>query len=137
MKPFIGVLALATALIGTPALAANGGLSGRVTDASTGAPAVGVAVAVYRMPMHQVDTGVTLITDRHGYFVDVALEPGRYMVTANVMGRSASCVIDDVFDGVVTRVQIQIGANGVHCSGPRVHSATVNPAFTSDVYIIR
>jgi 5-hydroxyisourate hydrolase-like protein (transthyretin family) len=137
MKPFMAVLAVAAALIATPALPASGGISGRVTDASTGSPAIGVIVAIYRMPLRQVTTGVTVTTDRHGYFSDISLEPGRYLVTANVMGRNASCVIDDVFDGAVTRMQIRIGENGARCSGPRVHSATVNSAFTADVYIIR
>jgi hypothetical protein len=78
---------------------------------------------------------VAVTTDRRGYFSDIVLEPGRYVVTASVEGREAHCVIDDVFGDAVTRLQIEIGTDGARCSGPRVHSDMVNPALTSDEYI--
>ena len=115
----------------------TGGVAGRVTDLM-GHPLANAAVAIYKLPLHQAQLALrTVTTDKGGYFTDITLEPGRYLVTANVMGWTSSCVIDDVFGGNVTRVKISVGADGQRCQGPRVHSAVINPAQTADVYIIR
>jgi protocatechuate 3,4-dioxygenase beta subunit len=137
MKRFLLMTALAAAM-SLPALAdQTGGVSGRVTDLM-GHPLANTAVSIYKLPVHEGSPAIkSATTDKQGYFTDITLEPGRYLVTANVMGWTSSCVIDDVFGGSVTRMKISVGADGQRCSGPRVHSAVVNPANTADVYIIR
>lgn len=137
MKRFVLMTALAAAMA-LPALAdQTGGVSGRVTDLM-GHPLANAAVAIYKLPLHQAEAALhTSTTDKTGYFSNITLEPGRYLVTANVQGWTSSCVIDDVFGGNVTRMKISVGVDGQRCSGPRVHSATINPAQTADLYIIR
>lgn len=131
-------MAALASMMTLPALAdVTGGVSGRVTDLM-GNPLPNVAVAVYKLPLHQAEVATrTVTTDKRGYFADITLEPGRYLVTANVSGWTSSCTIDDVFGGTVTRMKISVGADGQRCQGPRVHSATINPAQTADLYIIR
>jgi len=127
------VLALSFATV--PALAANGGVNGTLLD-EAGRPVAGAPVAIFRMPIRQADVAVaTVKTDRHGFFAELALPPGRYVVSSVASTHSSSCVIDDVFDGVVTRVKLRLGPS-TRCSGPRLHSALINPALTSDVYIV-
>ena len=125
--------------MGLPGLAQQlpGGISGRVTDLM-GHPLANTAVSIYRLPVREDSIAMkTMTTDRHGYFADITLQPGRYLVTANMMGWRSSCVVDDVFNGNVTRMNISVGADTARCSGPRVHSAVINPGETADIYIIR
>lgn len=138
MKRLVLTTALAAAMA-LPALAdQTGGVAGRVTDLM-GHPLANAAVAIYRLPLHGNANAAlhTETTDKGGNFANITLEPGRYLVTANVQGWTSSCVIDDVFGGNVTHMKISVGSDGQRCSGPRVHSATINPAQTADVYIIR
>ncbi len=137
MKRFVLLTALA-AMMTLPALAyQTGGVAGRVTDLM-GHPLANTAVAIYKLPVREGSSAIkTTTTDKQGNFADITLEPGRYLVTANVMGWTSSCVIDDIFEGNVTHMKISVGADGQRCIGPRVHSATINPAQTADVYIIR
>lgn len=136
MKRIIGLCAFAL-LATLPAFAANGGVWGRILDAS-GNPIAGVPVAIFQMPLHDSELAVsTLTTDRNGYFSHIALTPGRYLVRANVDGTAVACSIDDVFDGFNTRMVMRVEPNAAAtCSGPRVHSASINPAMTADVYIM-
>ena len=134
-------LFLACALVAATALPAladqSGGVAGRVTNLATGKAYANAAVAIYRLPLHAAEAAMrTVTTDRNGNFADITLEPGRYLVTANVAGMTSSCVIDDVFGGQTTRMKIELGADGQRCIGPRVHSAVVNPANTADEYIV-
>ncbi len=71
-----------------------------------------------------------------GFFSDITLEPGRYVVMARVPGKVEGCAVDDVIGGEVAHVKIKIGNDTVMCSGPRVHPALVDPNATADVYRI-
>lgn len=135
MKYFLATVAL-LALSALPAIAANGGISGRVVDAYSGAPASGVPVAIYRMPVRHGDVAVAQIrTDRHGRFADIGLSAGRYLVIADIKGRLSSCAVhDDVIDGEITTMQLSVGAQGrITCSGRHVYSV---PTPTQDVYVM-
>ncbi len=135
MKRMLGLLACA-ALTALPAFAANGGITGRVFDAA-GKPVAGVPVAIFRMPLHDRAIAVsTLTTDRNGYFANIALQPGRYLVRADIGGTAVACTIDDVFDGWNARMMVRANPNGATCSGPRVHSASINSGITADTYIM-
>jgi len=138
MKYLVVMLALAIAAMTSAFAADSGGVAGYVIDLSTGKPIANVAVAIYRMPLQPKAPAIEQVsTDRNGFFANITLDPGRYLVTANVMGRMSSCVIDDVFGGYTTKIKIEVGVNTQKCLGPRVHSAIVNPSQTTDVYIIR
>jgi len=137
MKRFVMTFGLVAAMA-LPAVAADtGGVAGTVVDLSTGLPVQNAAVAIYRLPLATNAPVIeSAVTDRHGFFANIHVQPGRYLVTANMQGRTSSCAIDDVFPGQVLRMKISIGADGQRCSGPKVHSAVVNPNETADVYRI-
>lgn len=125
-------------LLAAPALADNGGLSGQVVDLSTGKPIEHATILYYKTPY--LDNGpnriMTVKTDRHGFFSDITLEPGRYIVMARVPGKVEGCAVDDVQSGETARVKIQIGRDQIVCSGPRVHPTIVDPNLTADLYRI-
>lgn len=132
------MLALA-GFIAVPALAAQpgGGLSGHVTDLKTGQPIANATILYYKSPyVDNVTVLKKLTTDRNGFFTDVTLEPGRYVLMSKVEGHVMGCAVDDVQDGESTRVNIKMGYNTIVCSGPRVHPTTVDPNATADVYRI-
>jgi hypothetical protein len=134
MKKLVALVAL-LGFAAVPALAANGGISGTLVD-EAGRPVAGAPVAIFRMPIRQADTAMaTVKTNGRGFFAEIALPPGRYVVSSVASTQSSSCVVDDVFDGAVTRVKLRLGPSS-KCSGPRLHSAVVNPALTSDVYVV-
>jgi hypothetical protein len=137
MKRLASMLALAS-FLAVPAMAdAPGGISGYVTSLSTGAPIAHAKISYYRAPyVENVTVLKRLETDKHGFFADVTLEPGRYIVMAQVPGKVLGCAVDDVMNGETARVKIQIGRNDIMCSGPRVHAALVDPNATADVYRI-
>jgi len=128
---FVGLLAV-------PALADNGGLQGQVVDLSTGKPIGHATILYYKTPY--LDKGpnhiTTVKTDRNGYFTDITLEPGRYIVMARVPGKVEGCAVDDVQTGETARVKIEVGRDRIVCSGPRVHPTTVDPNLTADLYRI-
>ena len=137
MKRIVTTLGLLAAMT-LPAVAADtGGVAGYVVDLANGQPIANAAVAIYRLPL---DTNAPVIesavTNRQGFFTNIHVAPGRYLVTANIANRTSSCMIDDVFPGQTVRMKISIGADGQRCSGPKVHSAVVNPSETADVYRI-
>ncbi len=136
-RSIVAALALcaATAL---PAAAANtGGISGFVYDLESGKPIDNATVALYALPMRAESPYIaSSLTDKHGFFVNLHLDPGRYLVTATVVGHTSSCVIDDVFSDQTAQVKIFVGADGQRCVGPRVHSAVVNPNQPADEYVI-
>jgi hypothetical protein len=121
-----------------PAAAANtGGISGFVYDLESGKPIANATVALYGLPMRpEAPYLASSITDKKGFFVNLHLDPGRYLVTATVVGHTSSCVIDDVFSDQTATVKIYVGADGQRCVGPRVHSAIVNPNQPADEYVI-
>jgi hypothetical protein len=136
------LLAIVFALVtwtGAAALADElGGISGTVVDAHTGQPMPGVTLYYYRSPW--LDRGpnhiMTLQTNSRGFFSDVTLDPGRYIIMARFPGKVEGCAVDDVMGGEVARMKIEIGHDAVMCSGPRVHPALLDPDATASVYRI-
>ncbi len=138
MKILASMLALASVLA-VPAIAdqIGGGISGYVVDLKSGKPIDHAVITYYRAPFIENATNIMkLETDRHGYFRDITLEPGRYIVMAQVPGKILGCVVDDVQSGEISRMKIEIGHDAIMCSGPRVHPTLVDPNATADVYRI-
>ncbi|MEO6835887.1 MAG: carboxypeptidase-like regulatory domain-containing protein [Candidatus Tumulicola sp.] len=137
MKRFAGMLALA-GLLAAPAIADQfAGISGHVTNVKTGQPIERATITYYRAPyIENVTVLKRLETDRHGYFSDITLEPGRYIVMAEVPGKVLGCAVDDVMNGEIARIKIELGRDTIVCSGPRVHPTLVDPNATADVYRI-
>jgi hypothetical protein len=138
MKQIATVLALA-GLLAVPALADQlGGISGYVVDAHTGQPMAHAQLYYYRSPYR--DQGPNdikaLETNGRGFFSDITLEPGRYVVMARLPGKVEGCAVDDVMGGEVARLRIEIGHDQIMCSGPRVHPALVDPNATASIYRI-
>jgi len=138
MKLVAAALALAS-ILAVPALADNmsGGIAGYVVDLKTGQPIDQAQIMYYRAPY--IENGTTIRkmeTDRHGYFRDITLEPGRYIVMAQVPGRVLGCAVDDVQNGEISRIRIEIGRDAIVCTGPRVHPTLIDPNATADVYRI-
>jgi hypothetical protein len=138
MKRLATALALAS-FLALPALAdqMGGGISGYVVDLKTGQPIARTAVMYYRSPYVENATQIRKQeTDRHGYFRDITLEPGRYIVMAQVPGKVLGCAVEDVQSGEISRIKIEIGRDSIVCSGPRVHPTLIDPNATADVYRI-
>lgn len=138
MKQIAIVLALAGSMA-IPALGDNlGGISGTVVDAKTGQPITHATLYYYRAPYleHGPNHIMTLQTNGRGFFSDVTLDPGRYVIMARLPGKVEGCAVDDVMGGEVTRMKIEIGRDTIMCSGPRVHSAMIDPNTSADVYRI-
>jgi hypothetical protein len=140
MRQIASLLTLVTMLTAT-ALAdttTSGGLSGQVVDLSTGKPIEHATIVYYKTPY--LDNGpnriMTIKTDRHGFFSDITLEPGRYIVMARVPGKVEGCAVDDVQTGETARVKLEIGRDRIVCSGPRVHPTLIDPNLTADLYRI-
>ncbi|HEY6325150.1 MAG TPA: carboxypeptidase-like regulatory domain-containing protein [Candidatus Cybelea sp.] len=138
MKQIAIALALAGSLA-VPAIADQlGGISGYVVDAHTGQPMAHAQLYYYRSPYR--DQGPNdikvLETNSRGFFSDITLEPGRYVVMARLPGKVEGCAVDDVMGGEVARVKIEIGHDAIMCSGPRVHPALVDPNATASIYRI-
>lgn len=135
-------LAIALALAGSvclPALASqNGGIAGTVVDAKTGQPIAHATLYYYRAPY--LENGANQIkkleTNGKGFFADITLEPGRYVVMARLADRVEGCAIDDVLGGETTRMRLEIGHDALMCTGPHIHPMTVDPNATADVYRI-
>ncbi|MBV9232834.1 MAG: carboxypeptidase regulatory-like domain-containing protein [Candidatus Eremiobacteraeota bacterium] len=138
MKQFAILIAMA-GLFAVPAMADQpGGISGTVVDAQNGQPVPHATLYYYRAPYLENGPNriMTLQTNARGYFSDLTLQPGRYVVMARLPGKVEGCAIDDVMGGEVARVRIEIGHNEIMCSGPRVHPALVDPNASADVYRI-
>lgn len=137
MKRLIGTFVLLASLTLPVCADTPGGISGHVDDAY-GHPAAGVPVGFFRMPLHNSDIAVaTVTTGRDGFFSDIGLETGRYMVLAMSQGRGfTACAQHDVFTGIITRVRLRLHRGG-GCKPARIHSAMVNGDMTADEYIVR
>lgn len=138
MKQIAIVLALAGSF-SMPALADQpGGISGTVVDAKTGQPISQATLYYYRAPYLENGPNriMTLQTNAHGFFGDITLQPGRYIVMARLPGKVEGCAVDDVMSGEITRMKLEIGHDALMCSGPRVHPALVDPSASADVYRI-
>jgi hypothetical protein len=129
------VLALAGSLV-VPALADQpGGISGTVVDAKSGQPVSHATLYYYRAPYLENGTRImTIQTNNRGFFSDVTLDPGRYVIMARLPGLTEGCAFDDVIGSETTRIRIEMGRDTIMCSGPRVHPALVDPNATADVY---
>ena len=138
MKQIAIMLALAGSLAATALADQPGGISGSVVDAKTGQPMAHAKLYYYRAPYHENSPNhiMTLETNARGFFSDVTLDPGRYVVMARFPGKVEGCAVDDVVGGEVAHLRIEIGHDAIMCSGPRVHPALVDPNATADVYRI-
>jgi hypothetical protein len=137
MKQIAIGLALAGSLV-TSALADQpGGISGTVVDVKTGQALAHTTLYYYRAPYLENGANhiMTMQTNSRGFFSDVTLEPGRYIVMARFPDKVQGCAVDDVIGGEVSRMKIEIGHDAIMCSGPRVHPALVDPNATSDLYL--
>ncbi|MBV8153241.1 MAG: carboxypeptidase regulatory-like domain-containing protein [Candidatus Eremiobacteraeota bacterium] len=139
MRTFAVLLAFVS-LLAAPVLADTNtaGLSGTVVDAKTGQPIAHATILYYRTPYLENGTNriYTVKTDNKGFFSDITLEPGRYVVMARVPDRVIGCAVDDVQIGEVARVKMVVGRDQIVCSGPRVHPTSVDPNLTADLYRI-
>lgn len=139
MKTYAALLALMS-ILSMPALADSNtaGLTGTVVDIKTGQPVEHATVLYYKTPYLENGTNriYTTKTDRRGFFSDITLEPGRYIIMARVPDKVLGCAVDDVQIGEVTRVKMEIGRDEIVCSGPRVHPTSVDPNLTADLYRI-
>jgi hypothetical protein len=110
----------------------SGGISGYVRD-DRGLPLPHAVVQFQRLG------GLvgTVRTDDSGFFSDITLEPGRYMIRVDgVLGsQSSSCVVRDVFGGEVARLTIGVGITTRDCDWGQA-SSLVDPNATADVYRI-
>jgi hypothetical protein len=136
MKQIAIGLALAGSLVASALADQPGGISGTVVDVKTGQPVPGATLYYYRAPYLENGPNhiMTLHTNSHGFFSDVTLEPGRYIIMARFPDKVQGCAVDDVMGGEVARMKIEIGRDAIMCSGPRVHPALVDPNATADVY---
>jgi hypothetical protein len=138
MKALAIALALAGSLI-VPALAQQvGGISGTVVDAQTGQPIPHAKLYYYKAPYLEKGPNEIRVmeTNSHGFFSNIVLQPGRYVVMARFPNKVEGCAVDDVMSGEVTRLHLVIGRDVLMCSGPSVHPITIDPNTTADVYRI-
>jgi hypothetical protein len=138
MKQIAIMLALAGSFA-IPALGDQlGGISGTVVDAHTGQPMAGATLYYYRAPYLENGANhiMQLKTNGRGFFSDITLEPGRYVIMARLPGKVEGCAVDDVMGGEVARMRIEIGHSSIMCSGPRVHPSLVDPNATASLYRI-
>lgn len=137
MKHMAIGLALAGSLIGAALADQPGGISGTVVDVKTGQALAHATLYYYRAPYLENGANriMTMQTNSRGFFSDVTLEPGRYIIMARFPDKVQGCAVDDVIGGEVSRMKIEIGHDAIMCSGPRVHPALVDPNATSDLYL--
>jgi hypothetical protein len=113
------------------------GISGVVVNLDDGRPISGAQVQIYRLPLEQSVAAVaTLQANARGFFTDIALSPGRYVVVATANGVRTGCEISELHDGVVERMRMEISAKGERCIGKNVRNSLVVPGQTSDVYTV-
>ncbi|HEY6485643.1 MAG TPA: carboxypeptidase-like regulatory domain-containing protein [Candidatus Cybelea sp.] len=115
-----------------------GGISGTVVDAKSGQPVANAQLYYYRSPYREGGPNhvMALKANGRGFFSDITLEPGRYVIMARFPGKVQGCAVDDVMGGETAHMKIAIGHDQIMCSGPRVHPALVDPNVTADVYRI-
>ena len=138
MKTLAIMLALAGSLVSLALADEPAGLSGTVVDVKTGQPVSHATLYYYRSPYleHGPNHIMTLQTNGRGFFSDLTLQPGRYVIMARFPNKVEGCTIEDVIGGEVARVKIEMGHNSIMCSGPRVHPALVDPNASASVYRI-
>jgi hypothetical protein len=138
MKTLAIMLALAGSLATIAMADEPAGLSGTVVDVKTGQPVPNATLYYYRSPYleHGPNRIMTLQTNGRGFFSDLTVQPGRYVIMARFPNKVEGCAVEDVMGGEVARVKIEMGHNSIVCSGPRVHSALVDPNDSASVYRI-
>ncbi len=131
------IAAMAGANAGRAIAGDSGGIAGYVVRTFTGRPVAGEPLFYYRWPYVENATEVReLRTDAHGFFSDITLAPGRYVIVASETNSISGCTIDDVFGGEVSHVRVTLERDGKSCAGPRINPALVDAAATADVYRI-
>ncbi|MBV9333787.1 MAG: carboxypeptidase regulatory-like domain-containing protein [Candidatus Eremiobacteraeota bacterium] len=138
MKTLAIMLALAGSF-GTVALADEpAGLSGTVVDVKSGQPIPHATLYYYRSPYLEKGPNhiMTLQTNDRGFFTDLTLEPGRYVIMARFPNKVQGCAVEDVMGGEVARIKVEMGHDSIMCTGPRVHPALVDPNASASVYRI-
>jgi hypothetical protein len=131
------IVAVSTSSAPKAAAADGGGIAGYVVDAATGRGVVNERVFYYRWPYVDDSTVVAeLRTDARGYFSDITLAPGRYVLAVAGLSQITGCAVEDVFGGEVSRVRIALGHAGATCSGPRPNPSLVDRNASADVYRI-
>ena len=136
LRIFAAVALFAATLL--PAAAQDiSGVAGTVVDLDHQKPFANAAIGIYRLPLHGEDVPVaTATTDRKGYFSNITLEAGRYLITANIMGMRSSCEFEELYHGVVSQVRIEVSMTGERCVGKNIRPSLVVPGQVSDVYIV-
>jgi Carboxypeptidase regulatory-like domain len=135
----LALIAGLLALLAAPAAAQirPTGVNGFVLSADTKKPLVGAQVAIYHMPMGTAALAVsTLRTNDRGFFSNITLEPGRYLLMTTADGLQVGCITTDLQSGVVNRIRVEMAKDKEFCIGKSVQSALVVPGQTADVYII-
>jgi hypothetical protein len=125
----------------TPGIAAadaTGGIAGYVLDSATNKPVPGAAVIIVRLPVAG-DAHDSVLANRDGSFTRLGLQPGSYAVTASVQGRSATCVIDDLYTGLTRHMKIYVSSTSAEfaCVHARPSRSLVNPDETAAIYVVR
>jgi len=138
MKTLATMLALA-GFLGAVALADEpAGLTGTVVDVKTGQPVPNATLFYYRSPYLEKGPNqiATLQTNSRGFFSDITLQPGRYIIMARFPNKVQGCAVEDVMGGEVARIKIEMGHDSIMCTGPRVHPALVDPNASASIYRI-
>jgi hypothetical protein len=113
------------------------GVNGYIVNVDTHRPIAGADVSIYRMPIQALSQPLsTMRSDKHGYFSNILLPPGRYIVMATALDSRSGCEISDLYDGAISRIRIEISSKGENCVGKNVRTALVMPGQGSSVYII-
>ena len=138
MKTLAIMLALAGSLSVLARADEPAGLSGTVVDVKTGQPVPNATLYYYRSPYLEKGPNriVMLQANTRGFFSDLTLQPGRYVIMARFPNKVEGCAVEDVMGGEVARVKIEMGHNSILCSGPRVHPALVDPNASASIYRI-
>ncbi|MBV9269572.1 MAG: carboxypeptidase regulatory-like domain-containing protein [Candidatus Eremiobacteraeota bacterium] len=140
MKLSICTAALVAALIAPVSIAfadETGGIAGNVVDAH-GQKLANVRLEIYQLPVVERDTSrmhETRTSDR-GYFVQMGLSAGTYVVLANAEGRKIRCVIRNVYEGRVRHVTLTASANAAEDKCEANYPPNFDPDETADVYRI-
>lgn len=135
MKPFVVAFTLAAVFVPSASFGDSpAGIAGSVIDAGTGRPLAGIAVEIARQDGRELRM---VVTDKHGYFVILGLEPDRYVATARDATAASTCRIEDVASGQMRRLQIVVGTNqDTTCATARPPGSLLDPDETADVYRI-
>ena len=135
----VAPLAAAALALSLQAASADGttGMSGYLLEAGTKKPIQDATVIVARHENEPVRVK-ELKTDKNGFFADLTLSPGPYLVTTNVHGQITTCFVDNVQEGVVRTMRIVVGQPGTtpECLGALIRVGTVDPDQTASLYRI-